>query len=81
MAAKQIGTNTLPQGFSIVGNSTSSIAFQNAANWNAAEATGTMVQGVYEGRLPEDKYGKSNFKFTATADGETISKDGDFYTI
>lgn len=77
MAAKQIGTNKLPEGFSIVGSSTSSIAFQNPASWNAAKATGTMVQGIYEGRLPTDKYGKSNFKFTATADGETISKDGD----
>jgi hypothetical protein len=77
MAAKQVGTNTLPAGFSIVGSSTSNLAFQNAASWNAAEATGTMVQGVYEGRLPKDNYGKSNFKFTATADGETISKDGD----
>lgn len=77
MAAKQVGTNTLPEGFSIVGSSTSNLAFQNAASWNAAEATGTMVQGTYEGRLEKDVYGKSNFKFTATADGETINKDGD----
>lgn len=72
MGAKVIGTTELPAGFSTVANSAGSLAFQNAAQWHAADAIGTMVQGIYEGRLEKDVYGKSNFKFTATADGDSI---------
>lgn len=72
MGAKVIGTTELPAGFTTVENSAGSLVFQNAAQWHLADATGVMVQGIYEGRLEKDVYGKSNFKFTATADGESI---------
>lgn len=71
MGERIIGNTELPTGFTTVGNA-GGLVFQNAAQWHAADATGTMIQGIYEGRLDKDVYGKSNFKFTATADGESI---------
>lgn len=72
MAAK-----TLPTGFSKVGGTSNSLAFQNPANWSKAELTGRMIQGTYEGRLAKDVYGKENHQFTATTDGEMINSEGD----
>ena len=63
-------TNT--EGFTEVSGS---LVFQNPALWFKSEASGVMVKGIYLGRTEKDKYGKSNFKFQATAAGSAISKD------
>lgn len=63
----------LPEGFT---STKDPIVFQNPASWYKAGEVGRMVQGTYLGRLEEDNFGKRNYRFTATAPGESLAKDG-----